>query len=403
MTATGTCCEHGRYVDDGEHCADCGTIAPPHAEEERRPTSWAPVDLNDVIGQPMPPPRYLARADGTALFYTGRDHTLFGPSGSHKSWVAVITAAEALRSPDERVAYIDLEDTAHGIVSRLESLAIDADLLLDASRFRYVRPNEPVGPNRSGLLPPGAVDLADLVDWAPTLVIIDGVTESLAIEGLNGNDGGDVARWFLLISRRFTDAGAAVVTLDHTAKANGDGTPSELGSQHKRAGLSGASFFVDAPNPLKRASGPEPEEGLVRLRLMKDRVGWLAGSHPGPRPVVADIELTAWPDGAIDYAVVSADADGSETVDRLAGDLARFLFIHRDAGGQSRSAIAEGIGRNRTDNKVGAKLTYMAGQGWLRVTDGPRGANLYSLTALGTTGLAASLEGLAGEEDTRDE
>lgn len=369
---------------------------------EHRPSSWAHVDLADVVGQELPPPRYLARSDGRALFYAARDHTLFGASGSHKSWVALAATADALADPAERVAYLDFEDNAHGIVSRLVALGVPAAVVLDPGRFRYVRPNEPVGPNRAGQYPPGALDLADLVAWRPTLAVIDGVTESLAIEGLSGNDGGDVARWFLLISRRLTDVGACVVTVDHTAK-NGDGTPSELGSQHKRAGLTGASFFVDAPRPLRRAVSAESQEGLVRLRLMKDRVGWLAGTHPGPNPVVADLDLTAWPDGGITWKVLAPDGDdGSGRFVGLVRDILVFLDLHGATPGHpglSTGTLAQGIGRSRTDAAVGLKLTELVKSGHLSVERGPRNANLYALTVLGAERAAEVKKESQGEQD----
>lgn len=372
--------------DEWERRQDLGLHGEPEPEPDPpTPSSWAPIDLTTIVGQPLPRPGHLTRDDGPGLLYAGRDHTLFGPSGSGKSWVGLMAVTQALQQPDQRVVIIDCEDSPHGVAERLTQLGVPETTLVDQERLRAVWPNEPVGPNRIGQYPPGAAALTDLVAWHPTLVLIDGVSESMAMEDLESNSAGDVARWFLLISRRFTAAGACVLMIDHTAKATTDGLPTELGSQHKRAGLSGASFFVDAVKEPGRAVGADPVEGLIRLRLMKDRPGWLAGSHRGSGPVVADVTLTSWPDGGITWHIQPPDTAGGPG-DRLATEIVAYLRAY-GAGpggeGESVSGICRGLGRSRTDTSVGAKLAAMVQDGDLAVTPGPRGAKLHTVTTTG--------------------
>jgi len=365
----------------------------PTVEAPPLTSTWAPIDLATVIGQPPPQPTYLRRAGGGAYLYPGRDHILYGPSESGKSWIAFIGAAQALENPDDRVLIIDFEDDARSVVERLESLGVPIDTILDPERLKYANPHEAV--SHKDKLTLGSIDLEYLVQWAPTFVVLDGVTEGMMLEGLKPLDADDVARWYSLVSRRFRAVGACVVMIDHTAKGLSDGQPTEFGSQHKRSGISGASYFVDPVHRPGRALGSDPVEGLLRLRLSKDRGGWLRGRYRGDSPVVADIDITAYPDGGVTYRINDPDGDGPNGVDKLAEEIAEFLWLmggKPDQPGQSRSAIAEGLGRVRGDNAIGKKLTSMVRQGVLASTPGARNSNLHRLTLAGVTTFGAVLK-----------
>ena len=351
-----------------------------------RVTTWTPVDMAEALDKPPPMPEFLTYEDGSgALLYPGRDHIFYGPSESGKSWVTFIGAVQAAKT-GHKVAIIDFEDDARGVGERLRLLGASAEILSDQDRFRYVNPHEPVGPDRSGRFPPGAGGLTELVQWEPDVVVIDAVTEGLAIEGLSEMSATDVAKWFGLISRRFREAGAAVTLIDHTAKGTSDGKPTELGSQHKRGGLNGASFFVDVVRRPGRALGADPVSGLLRLRLAKDRAGALRGRYPGEFPVVADIELTSWPDGGVTWHVLPGNQSATTTVDELAAEIFEYLVVSGGKPGEpgeSIGAIAQGIGRSRTDAAAGRKLTEMVLAGYLTKTPGPRGAKMHALTDVG--------------------
>jgi hypothetical protein len=288
---------------------------------------------------------------------------------------------------------IDFEDDARSVVERLQSLGVPTDVALNPDRFRYSNPHEAVSHKDKATL--GSLDLDELVGWAPTFVVLDGVTEGMMLEGLKPLDADDVARWYSLVSRRFRAAGACVVMIDHTAKGLSDGQPTEFGSQHKRSGISGASYFVDPVHRPGRALGSDPVEGLLRLRLAKDRGGWLRGRYRGESPVVADIDVTAYPDGGVTYQINDPDGAGQGGVDRLAEEIAEYLWLmggRPNQGGQSRSAISEGVGRARSDNAVGKKLTSLVRQGLLATVPGPRNSNLHRLTLAGVTTLGGSFE-----------
>lgn len=385
-----------RAYDADELHVMAGLTPPPEAvteavagndadDSERTGSTWGPVDLATVVGVAPPQPKYLTRPDGQAFFYPARDHVLFGASESGKSWIAFLTAAQALENPDERVLIIDFEDDARSVLERFTSMGVAHDTLLNQDRFRYANPHEPVN-DPQGRHTPASLDLGDLVNWAPTLVIIDGVTEGMTLERLNTLDGGDVATWYGILSRRFRTAGACVVMIDHTAKGLSDGQPTEFGSQHKRSGISGASFFVDPVQRPGRSMDGQPVEGLLRLRLTKDRGGWLRGRFRGELPTVADIDVTSYPDGGVTCHINPPDSGPGGTTDRLLDDIIEYLYLHdaRPGGGrQSKSAIAEGVGRNRTDNGVGTRLMGLLKAKHVSVEKGARNSRNYALTTAG--------------------
>ena len=73
--------------------------------------------------------------------------------------------------------------------------------------------------------------LSTLTDYS--IVVVDGCTACLASYGYSGNDNDEVAKWFHHLIDPLKRTGAAVIVIDHEAKANG-GTFA-LGAVAKRA------------------------------------------------------------------------------------------------------------------------------------------------------------------------
>jgi len=61
---------------------------------------------------------------------------------------------------------------------------------------------------------------------------------------------------------------------------------------------------VQAIRKMYRAYGSEPVEGIVSVRVAKDRIGYVRGHSPNE--TAATITLTAWPDGGVTYEVTTA-------------------------------------------------------------------------------------------------
>jgi hypothetical protein len=213
---------------------------------EAAATSWTPENLGAVLaGEAVDPePTILSRTDQVALIYGGKLHQVSGEPESCKGWLALEAAAERL-ALDNCVLYLDFEDSAPTIVSRLRALGVTDDRIRDG--FIYIRPHEP--------LTDGAA--RDALDAAfarePELVVIDGVTEALTIHGLDLGDNADVARWLELLPRLAGRSGAAVVLVDHVVKAPEARGRYALGAQHKLAGVD-VAYSLAVVEPFARGA-----------------------------------------------------------------------------------------------------------------------------------------------------
>jgi hypothetical protein len=360
-------------------------------------TTWAHVDMTEALTHQPIEPKYLEYGQNLAAFYPGKTHTLYAASESGKSWVALYAVAQILLGDDngtERVLYIDHEDDARSIAERLAALCVPDETITNEDRFRYINPAEPLTDQHNELYGPAGDYLHLALEWSPTFVVIDGVSEAMTEEGLDPISNSHVAEWFRIVARRFEKIGAAVVMIDHTAKSHGEGPPTEIGAQHKRAGISGASFLIDAVKRPGRAVLGEPVEGLLRLRLAKDRAGYHRGRYRGDYPVVAELTITSYPDGGV--TVHADEHNETEGTSPLAIEIAVFLSV---MGQSSKSAISEGIGKSRTDNTAAKELADMVKRKEVVWEPGPSNSKQHDLTDHGRDVYSAHLE----EKSTNDE
>ena len=237
---------------------------PDYGDEELRSArrSWQRVDLADVLaGRYTPPtPTVGARTDGAGLFYPGRLHTVASESEAGKTWFG-LTAARHELDAGNAVAYLDFEDDEGGIVGRLLALGADRDTIRD--RFAYVRPEESIAAlgNRE--------DLAEiLADLAPTLVVLDGVTEAMTMHGLEMKDNTDIARFGQLLPRWIADRGPACVALDHVVKDREQRGRYAIGGVHKLNGVNGAAYVLQNRSPFTIG-----KTGRSTVYISKDRPG----------------------------------------------------------------------------------------------------------------------------------
>jgi AAA domain len=173
----------------------------------RTDTSWRPVALDRLLSGAAdlePPPGSLRRSDGVGLLYAGKVHSIFSEPEGCKGWLSLAAAAEYLAAGDN-VTLLDFEDTPAVAVERLHALGVGDDLI--RARFHYVRPDEPLDERGQRAIAPALA--------ASALVVFDGVTEALALHGIDMNSNVEVARWLTSLPRRVAAAGAVVVLLDH--------------------------------------------------------------------------------------------------------------------------------------------------------------------------------------------
>ena len=133
--------------------------------------------------------------------------------------------------------------------------------------------------------------------------MLDGANISMALCGLSSNDAEDVALWHAKIMLPIAEkTGAAVFANDHVPKNNSSYSGFAIGSQHKIAGLTGASFTMEKMVPFGRG-----RHGVATVRVGdKDREGFVheIGTDDGQ------------PDGML-VGELHVDAEGYHTMVEL--------------------------------------------------------------------------------------
>lgn len=252
-------------------------------------SSWTPVDLKPILDGEHEPeePVYLRRSDGVGLLYKGRLHAVSAEPEAGKGWLALTACKERLAA-GEAVLYIDYEDTAVNIVARLRDLGVADEVILE--RFRYVRPDEPID-DWSGISVP----------LAGNLVIIDGVTEALAVEGLDMANNQDVAAFYTRLPRPFAAVGSAVLLIDHVVKDREARGRYAIGAQHKLAGVD-VAYRLDVVRPFARG-----KQGVVKVTVTKDRPGYVR-QHSVDCERVGLFKGSSTPDGRMTTTLEPAEA-----------------------------------------------------------------------------------------------
>ena len=250
----------GDQLASGLTVADVVDVEPPAKfTEVPAPSSWTPVDLSVVLADGyVPPAATLGRFGGTGgLFYPGEVNTIAGPSGSGKTWIALSVVAEELLA-GHSCLYVDHEATAGVTASRLRALGVPVDVIL--RYLTYVNPSDP-----------HTVDLdawESILDRSFSVAIVDGVTAAMSLYGGGTNEQDAVARWFVDVPTKLARrTGAAVITVDHVSKTGAD-SGFAVGSQHKRAAVTGVSFNVEVVEYLGKGL-----TGKLKLSIGKDRHG----------------------------------------------------------------------------------------------------------------------------------
>jgi hypothetical protein len=249
---------------------------------------WEPADLQAILdgNAQIPAPTLLRRSDGICLLYPGKLHTFHGEAESGKSWAALLAVKQEIETGHCAV-YVDFEDCAQTLLTRLGHLGLDPALTVEY--LTYITPTDPLGDRASTWLH------AFLTERQPALVVLDGVTEAMHLHGLDPLANVDFAEFRRVLLRPLLRAGAAVVQIDHVTKDANTRGRYAIGSQHKLAAIDGAAFSFSIAKPF----APDAD-GLITLKVAKDRHGEVCRHAPGGSDIAklrmsADGRLTLEP------------------------------------------------------------------------------------------------------------
>ncbi|MEE1834910.1 hypothetical protein [Streptomyces sp. SP17KL33] len=350
-----------KFVLEAEAREDANRVLAERQAAERGST-WGRVDPQQALEaarNPREPEvgRFTQTADEPphGVFYRGCVNEIHGESESGKSWLALYAVAQELGA-GHVVAYVDYEDDEGSVYRRLTLLGISESVLL-GDQFRYIRPNGPLTePEKAAFV----ISTADA-----DAVILDGVTEGMSLEGLSPRDEADVAAWHAKVTKDLAHAGKCVVVIDHTPH---DGNRT-IGSQHKKACISGVSYMADPLQPI--APG---QRGVLRLRVEKDRPGSVrreaaSGTRPQWRgDLVVDFsEGRSRPDVALFPASPREGAEGPEIEVEMKPPMAvctAILSFVAENPGASSSDIQSAIQAGKA--KLLRAVKWLVAQGYLR-------------------------------------
>lgn len=340
--------------------------------------TWMLKDLTAALAgeETDLPPSVLRRSDGKCLFYSQALNTVQGESESGKSWLALLAAAQSL-ADGSHVLYIDMEDRESRVVRRLLDAGVEADHI--RLNFHYIRPDEKFSAAAHRYVG------EQLDTYRPVLVVIDGVTEAMALEGLSILDNDDIAEFYKSVPRFIVDRASvptALVMIDHVTKDREGRGRHAIGGQHKLAGVDGAVFLVENRQPFGRT-----RQGYSSVAVVKDRSGfvreWAGPGKYGIQPVgilaldatqtPLRLTLTAPGEVADDSFVSPGAIDAMQlTIGKALAAVAEPVNV---------GAIKKLVGKKGAD--VGLALLQMERRGWLLVTPGAKSnEKLHSLTPL---------------------
>ncbi len=111
-----------------------------------------------------------------------------------------------------------------------------------------------------------------LLERSADLVVIDGVTDAVGIDGGSVLDNDEVAAWMRRVPRTIARrTGTAVACIDHVVKS-ANGGRFAIGAQAKMAGVDGAVYLVEPKKPLGCGMcGELTEFGERKLRRASTR------------------------------------------------------------------------------------------------------------------------------------
>lgn len=346
-----------------------GTVPPMADDQERKvDRSWSPQDLTAILGgtYEAPQPTVGERNDGIGMFYPGRIHSTVGESEGGKTWFALHTCRVEMERGNNAM-FLDFEDDAPGVVGRLLAMGVKPELIRD--HFAYIRPESPLteGWNRTELE-------QALGDLGPTYVTVDGITEGMAMHGMELKDNTHIAQFGRMILRPIAERGAAVNTLDHVTKDREGRGRYAIGGVHKLNGINGAVYILENRMPFGVGV-----TGKSTVRIAKDRPGQLRRhALPGKEGMhwFADLTLQSHDETFAEAALEAPNAP--------AGPFRPTTLMKKvstELAAATEPLSVRGVQDRVTGNKEAVRLALarLVDEGFVLVEEGPRRAQLHRL------------------------
>lgn len=214
--------------------------------------SWAEVDLGDDDSDPVPD--VLTMINGSGLLYRGEMNMTWGLASAGKSWLAYLAIIQQVKLGRHAIL-LDYENGRRRIRSRLRMLGLSAD---EVAEYVHVYLGE------TGMVPIKRMPIAlDQVG----IVVTDSCTGALAAMDLDAKSTGDIETFARRNVTPFTEAGAAVLVLDHVTH-DADKHDRPINSVHKLNRVQGGAYQVENVVPFTPGGA-----GWSWIRLWKDNSG----------------------------------------------------------------------------------------------------------------------------------
>lgn len=313
--------------------------------ERRESTSWTPIDLRALDeGE-------VERPTTGGLLYPGARHQLVGEHEAGKTLAAFALGIETLHAGGS-VLHVDYEMFGALTKQRLTEMGVTEDEL---GRWIHVEPEEA----------PTAADLAALMALGPTLCIIDAAAGAYDAAGLDDDKRRDVERFSKTLIRPLSKAGVTTIVLDHVTKATTGRGRYGIGSERKATGAD-VVLAAEIVRLFRRG-----EQGRMRLRVLKDRFGFLR------RPVAAMFELASDPEThAITWVFTEPVEDERDSGEWRPTHLMERVSRHLEGCSEpvSRNEIVRAVNGKR--DFVLQAIDHLVADDFASETPGPRGARL---------------------------
>ncbi|AEK37660.1 hypothetical protein CVAR_2315 [Corynebacterium variabile DSM 44702] len=256
------------------------------------------------------------RTDSHGMFYPGETHSIYGEPGSGKSWVVLHACAQQINA-GHPVLYLDYEDETRPTIERLLQLGCSGSNI--ERYFRHYTPDTHPAAPRPGDSHVRVELRRAFIDFVTagcngqqfSLVVLDGVTNALALGSINPNDNAEVTLWDRHVPRSIaTETGAAVVSVDHVVKSGGNARFA-AGAGAKLAVVTGAAYraerIEDKAAAIVRTRIVETKDRKRDVEANSERIEGSIEHHFGDFVLSTDSSRTVTPSGSdpLDAAVIT--------------------------------------------------------------------------------------------------